>query len=91
MLCAWAQSVSPGCHRFSFSPRRSFLGTPSSSRLHRVSQAEALFGRGKRDAERQAEGENLVSPSWGEELPDWTDAPEQLDLLEEIWYEVCIV
>ncbi|KAL0049415.1 hypothetical protein WJX82_001716 [Trebouxia sp. C0006] len=44
-----------------------------------------LGGRG--GGKGQHDKEEVVSPPWGEESPDWTDAPDQLDLLDEIWYE----
>ncbi|DBA92313.1 TPA: hypothetical protein ACH3X2_003735 [Trebouxia sp. C0005] len=53
----------------------------------KATEANAFFGRGRGGDRGQHDKEDIVSPSWGEESPDWTDAPEQLDLLEEIWYE----
>ena len=38
--------------------------------------------------DRQQAEEDLAASSWEEDLQDWTEAPEQLDLLEEVWYEV---
>lgn len=60
---------------------RSFCST-------RRTQLQVVFGRDRKGADLEDKGEDIV-PAWGEEQPDWTDAPEQLDLLEEIWYEVC--
>jgi hypothetical protein len=88
MLCSLAgpQSLSLHYpHPCSCKPR---FGRTTRLQHQKAPEANAFFGRGRGGGKGQHDKEEVVSPPWGEESPDWTDAPDQLDLLDEIWYEV---
>ena len=89
MLCAVARPLQLGLRRCRTGVSR--RSNNYSLTLRHGRQAllpKALFNNRKKGAEQQTDREDTVAPVWGEDSPDWTDAPEQLDLLEEIWYEV---
>jgi hypothetical protein len=89
MLCSLAGPQSRSLHYpHPWSCRPEFFRRTTRLQHQKATEANAFFGRGRGGDKGQRDREDIVSPSWGEESPDWTDAPDQLDLLEEIWYEV---
>ncbi|KAL3154809.1 hypothetical protein ABBQ38_011351 [Trebouxia sp. C0009 RCD-2024] len=82
MLCC---SLPPASLCCSFGTKNAYnSGLHSASRrCSRIPQA--FFDRKESNGDKPQE--DFLASSWGGEQPDWTESPEQRDVLEEVWYE----
>lgn len=62
--------------------KSSGLWSTSRVRSHRP---KAFFG--KKQGNSDQHHDDFLASSWGGEQPDWTEAPHQRDVLDEVWYE----
>ena len=85
MLCNSAQTTAPRqqCALRGIRHTSRFAGPCSGLCSHRRVYSRAYFNENN----QRERAEEDLSPAWGEDLVDWTEEPEQLDLLDDIWYE----
>lgn len=61
-----------------------WLRLVSTSRV-RSHRPKAVFGRKQGNSDQHHD--DFLASSWDGEQPDWTEAPHQPDVLDEVWYE----